>query len=194
LCNCDFTKIIQITADGVRNEEYIDAPSPTMDSYLEKDLECLDHRYFVVEARKLLSLATSTQGILTQEFHNNKSRTKYNECHWEAIQEIIVRLNDLVAFFCAEDSDLFDPHVMLQQFYDIDSNIRSINKGETFTTQLSQRESMRYSADDVDAIPSDEEDDDYEYHIVHTKNKTQAPKPKDRQPKQHFKFQTGARK
>ena len=58
------------------------------------------------------------------------------------------------------------------------------------------RESMRYSADDVDAILSDEEDDDnYDYHVVQAKKKVQqTTKPKGRQPKQHFKFQTGARK
>jgi len=195
LCNCEFSKIIQTAANGIQNEEYIDAPSPVMESYLEKDLECLDHRYFAVEARKLLSLANSTQGTLTHAFHNNKSCSKYNESHWEAIQEIIIRLDDLVAFFCAEDSDLFDPHVMLQEFYDIDNNIRTINKGQPVVAQRSQRESMRYSADDVDAIPSDEEeDDDYDFHVVQGKQKVQIAKPKGRQPKQHFKFQTGARK
>jgi len=176
LCNASFTTLVIISSD--REEE---APIPSVkltEADVRSDLEALGNSYFAEEISRLLRIAQNFQRNLAKSrkqkvhFHTrfgSVAADAWEERNWSVLEDSVNKLEyyqDLI-----HKDQRFEPYHLLQDLYHIQEQLDSTRKNPT-NEQLCEESSLKtvYSADDVDQLSSDEEDD-YDFGLEDMKSK-----------------------
>jgi len=181
LCNTSFTTLVIV--DSNREEE---APIPSVkvrEADIRSDLEALGNSYFVEEISRLLRIAQTFQRNLAKtrkqkvHFHTRFGSVAvdaWEERNWSILEDSVSKLEYYKDLIHKDES--FEPYHLLQDLYHIQEQLESTRKNPT-SEQFCEESSLKtvYSADDVDQLSSDEEDD-YDFGLEDMKAKKKKPK------------------
>eukprot|EP00803_Ostreobium_quekettii_P000009 evm.model.scf_1803.1 EVM.evm.TU.scf_1803.1 scf_1803:28743-33230(+) len=126
----------------------------------EPDLGCLDHAYFLAETQRLLSRAKAAQDAFYREAFGGGRRGS------ERAEDAVATLGGIVGSLLNHRQHLelelpFDPNSLLQELYNLDSIVHSVQAGTWESTNVSENPPpRRYGADDADSIHLNEGDVD----------------------------------
>jgi len=170
LCNTTFTLLI------TNNKEVSPPPIKSKEIDARTDLECLDHNYFLEEAKRLLSIAENMQRNLFKIRYQNKSSqfgrletNTWEQKNWVILEDIVATLRSYCTLF--QSDQRIDPSEILRDLYQMQDRLKDISKNPT-NVQVQQPNKIRYSAEDFDNLPNDSDedtDDSFEIANVHGK-------------------------
>jgi len=181
LCNSSFTTLIVVSSN--REEE---APVPSVkvnDTDVRSDVDGLGKSYFVEEISRLLRIAQNSQRNMAKaRKQNTHFQTRFGsiasdaweERNWNILEVSLSKLeyyNELV-----HKDERFEAYSMIQDLYHIQEQLEITRKNPA-SEQFSEDGSSKtvYSADDVDELSSDEEDD-YDFGLDDAKSKKKKAK------------------
>lgn len=121
---CPLCKVaITVLCRGDGTEEALPSPPPATPDDAPADLGCLDHAFFAEEARRLQRRVASAQhGVAA-----SRGRRCVDAAAAEGLGQLAATLDSLIADLGEEIP--FDPEVMLQQLYDLESGLVAVSEG-----------------------------------------------------------------
>jgi len=170
LCNAEFTSISFLSLEAILIEEPIAVPF-AKEADLTSDLEALDHTYFLREARRLLNAAEEAQRVIVRAQkqrvlpkYGSKFQDSHEERNWNLLQSVVSRLQVNMEVFHSDQR--LDPTSVLQDLYDIQEQMDQVWRSpqQNELSYENQGKHQRYSADDYDALSSEEDEEEYEYY------------------------------
>jgi len=158
LCKSEFSTLYyNFQPDGSFDQKNVPLPTRTLqENDLRGDLEALDSSYFLAETVRFKKMAENTQREINK-LKNTRSFGSFEQNSLEELDKIFVRLEEFIVLFGSDER--FEPLSVLNSLYSLQDSLHVIQAGPQQVSEQLASKPIRYSAEDFDNIPEEDEEE-----------------------------------